>query len=146
MNRVLVADGDPAIRLLLEEELWGEGYEVVRIESAKDILGLVREHRPDLVIVDITPGRVQSLFETLRQVRETVPDLPVVLFTAYWLHRHTLGALPIDAYVIKSFDLSLLKMAVRTFIPKRKAARTARGAPFENPGPVRRTASNAGAV
>ena len=145
MNRILVVDGDPAIRLLLEEELWGEGYEVVRIESARDILGLIREHRPDLMIVDVAPGRPQSL-ETLRQVRKTAPGLPVILFTAYSLHRQALEMLPIDCYVIKSFDLSMLKLAVKTFLRDRRVVRSASNAPFENLYPVRPAGSRPGAV
>ncbi|MCF8063132.1 MAG: response regulator [Deltaproteobacteria bacterium] len=143
MNRILVADGDPSIRLLLEEELWGEGYEVVRIESAKDILGLIREHRPDLMIVDVAPGRVQP-FDMLWKVRQAAPDLPVILFTAYSLRRHTVEALPIDYYVIKSFDLSMLKLAVKTVLRSRAAACSRLSAPFESPYPAYRAASKQG--
>jgi two-component system, response regulator PdtaR len=57
-RRVVIAEDEALIRLDLKETLEEEGYEVVAETSRGDeVVGLVREHRPDLAILDIKmPG------------------------------------------------------------------------------------------
>lgn len=49
------------------------------------LLGLVREHKPDLVIVDIRmpPTQTTEGLEAARQIREELPDTAVVVLSAY---------------------------------------------------------------
>ena len=56
--RVVIAEDEAIIRLDLQETLEEEGYEVVGSTSRGDeALNLVREHKPDLAILDIKmPG------------------------------------------------------------------------------------------
>jgi two-component system, response regulator PdtaR len=56
--RVVIAEDEALIRLDLKETLQEEGYEVVGETGRGDeVVGLVREHRPDLAILDIKmPG------------------------------------------------------------------------------------------
>jgi AmiR/NasT family two-component response regulator len=56
--RVVIAEDEALIRLDLRETLEEEGYEVVAETSRGDeVVDLVREHRPDLAILDIKmPG------------------------------------------------------------------------------------------
>jgi two-component system, response regulator PdtaR len=56
--KVVIAEDEALIRLDLKETLEEEGYEVVAETSRGDeVVGLVREHRPDLAILDIKmPG------------------------------------------------------------------------------------------
>jgi len=56
--RVVIAEDEALIRLDLRETLEEEGYQVVAETSRGDeVVGLVREHRPDLAILDIKmPG------------------------------------------------------------------------------------------
>jgi two-component system, response regulator PdtaR len=57
-RRVVIAEDEALIRLDLKETLEEEGYQVVAETSRGDeVVGLVREHRPDLAILDIKmPG------------------------------------------------------------------------------------------
>ncbi len=57
-TRVVIAEDEAIIRLDLRETLEEEGYEVVGETGRGDqVLGLVREHRPDIAILDIKmPG------------------------------------------------------------------------------------------
>jgi len=57
-RRVVIAEDEALIRLDLKETLEEEGYQVIAETSRGDeVVALVREHRPDLAILDIKmPG------------------------------------------------------------------------------------------
>lgn len=58
MARVLIADDEPGIRLLLGKLLRGEGHAVAEAADGDEAIALLGTHRPDVVILDvIMPGR-----------------------------------------------------------------------------------------
>ena len=54
--------------------------------------------------------------ELLQNIRDTYPDLPVILSTAYDSYQYEFKAMAADYYVVKSFDLSFLKTAIQRAI------------------------------
>ncbi len=57
MPRLLVVDDDKNLRTLYKEELGDEGYEVDCAASGSEALEMVKNNKPDLVILDISmPG------------------------------------------------------------------------------------------
>ena len=50
--KVLVVDDDPYVRLLLEDMLTDEGFDVLQAQSASGLTEVVREQQPDIVILD----------------------------------------------------------------------------------------------
>ena len=78
---VLVIDDEKNIRRTLRMVLEGEGYEVDEAESAE--LGLERVgFGPDLVILDVRLPRMSGL-EALTRIRETSPQLPVLMISGH---------------------------------------------------------------
>lgn len=78
---VLVIDDEKNIRRTLRMVLEGEGYEVDEAESAE--LGLERVgFGPDLVILDVRLPRMSGL-EALTRIRETNPQLPVLMISGH---------------------------------------------------------------
>ncbi|RKX64391.1 MAG: response regulator, partial [Thermodesulfobacteriota bacterium] len=53
MPKVLVVDDEEHIRMLYEEELKSEGYEVVTVATGRGILDLIEKEKPDIIILDI---------------------------------------------------------------------------------------------
>lgn len=49
---VLVVDDQPGIRMLLEEVIKGEGFEVIQAVTGEEALNVVKEKRPDLMLLD----------------------------------------------------------------------------------------------
>jgi len=79
---ILVVDDEAEIREGLDFLLTSEGYSVATAESG--VSGLARlEERPfDMMLLDVSlPDR--NGIELLREIRERVPELPVVMITAY---------------------------------------------------------------
>ena len=86
---ILVVDDEDMIRSLLRLILVREGYEVMEAENGEDALSMVREEKPDLVLLDVMmPGMDGfTVCERLRQSpARDVPSctsLVHVLFTDF---------------------------------------------------------------
>lgn len=115
MKRILVVDDEENIRLLYEEELAEEGYEVSVAASAEEALAQIEAHRPDLITLDIRMPGVDGI-EFLRLLRERDRDLPVIIVTAYGEYKQDFSVWASDAYVVKSADLDELKAVVRKIL------------------------------
>ena len=114
---MVIAEDEALIRLDLKETLEEEGYEVVAETSRGDeVVGLVREHRPDLAILDIKmPGG-----DGLSAAAEiTAERLAAVLVLTAFSQRELVdrareaGAL---AYLVKPFQRSDLVPAIELAI------------------------------
>ena len=54
---ILVVDDEQEIVQLIQLYLAREGYKVISANNGQDVFGIVKEHRPDLIILDILlPG------------------------------------------------------------------------------------------
>jgi two-component system, response regulator PdtaR len=80
-RRVVIADDESIIRLDLKEMLEGDGYLVVG-EAARgdDALALIREHRPDLALLDIKMPGLDGI-EVARELKGS--ETTVVILTAF---------------------------------------------------------------
>ena len=80
---VLVVDDEADIRLLVAARLERAGFEVMTAADGDDAQALLRERRPDLVLLDVRMPRVGGL-EVLEAIRadDATRDLPVILLTA----------------------------------------------------------------
>ncbi|MDE3081918.1 MAG: response regulator [Acidobacteriota bacterium] len=80
-KRVVIADDESIIRLDLKEILESDGYVVVG-EAARgdDALAMIREHRPDLALLDIKMPGLDGI-EVAREVKGS--NTMVVLLTAF---------------------------------------------------------------
>ena len=80
-KRVVIADDESIIRLDLKEILESDGYVVVG-EAARgdDALAMIREHRPDLALLDIKMPGLDGI-EVAREVKDS--GTMVVLLTAF---------------------------------------------------------------
>ena len=115
--RVVIAEDEAIIRLDLKETLEEEGYIVVGETGRGDkAVDLVREHRPDLAILDIKMPGMDGL-EAARIV-STERLCPVVMLTAFSQRQvieqaRDAGAL---AYLVKPFQKTDLVPAIELAI------------------------------
>ena len=111
MRKILLVDDEAYIRRLYAEELSDEGYEVVTVATGHDLLRKINLSQPSVVILDIRLVDYDGL-ELLQEIRSRYYDLPVILCTAYDTYKQDPKAFAADYYVIKSFDLSELKVMI----------------------------------
>ncbi|NOZ59496.1 MAG: response regulator [Euryarchaeota archaeon] len=80
MAKILFVDDEPDIGLLVTKILEEEGHEIRWVFSARECFRLLREYRPDLVIMDIfMPGT--NGIEATRRIKRSHPELPVLMFS-----------------------------------------------------------------
>lgn len=114
-KKILIVDDEKNIRLLLNEELSDEGYDVISAQNGSEALQKIREERPDLVTLDIKmPG--EDGLVILRKIRETDYDLPVIICSAYSVYKSDFSAVAADHYVVKSSNFDELKNKIKEIL------------------------------
>ncbi|GMR07907.1 MAG: two-component system response regulator NtrC [Gammaproteobacteria bacterium] len=82
MESIWVIDDDRSIRWVLEKALANADMDVTCFEDATGVLEKAQAGVPDAIITDIRMPGVDGL-ELLSQLRETHPELPVIIMTAH---------------------------------------------------------------
>jgi DNA-binding NarL/FixJ family response regulator len=81
--RVLVADDDDAVRMVVGDILEEEGFLVVgRAVDGVEALAMARALGPDVIVLDVRMPRMGGL-EAARQLRPDDPDVRLVILSAY---------------------------------------------------------------
>jgi DNA-binding response OmpR family regulator len=116
---VLVVDDDPNLRALCEATLAAD-YRVLLAENGQQGLRLVYQHRPDVVLLDVTMP-VMDGWETCRRIRDMV-DVPIMMLTAHSADHDVVRGLDsgADDYVTKPFRPLQLAARIRALL-RRKA-------------------------
>jgi len=82
MNKVLIVNHDEIMQMLYADELSEEGYDVCTLGDYSRVLAMIQEERPDLIVMEATSGRYDSL-DLVRDIRKKNHELPVILCIAY---------------------------------------------------------------
>ncbi|NIQ02180.1 MAG: response regulator [Nitrospinaceae bacterium] len=115
VKKILVVDDEDNIRLLYQEVLRDEGYQVLLAKNAEEALNIIDRDTPDLITLDVKmPG--MSGIEFLAQLKEKKKDIPVILCSAYGAYKQNFEVWSSVAYVVKSADLRELKMTIREIL------------------------------
>ena len=110
--KILIADDNKGIQLLLSEELSDEGYDVITCGDATLLADAVEQHGPDLIVMDVRPGSLDSL-DILKGIRSRYESLPVIFSTVYPAGKNDMKSATGDYFVTKSADLRELKATVK---------------------------------
>ncbi len=110
--RVLVIDDDPSIREYLEALATRQGYDVFAVEDGESALETLQETRPDIVTLDVVLPGMDGL-ETLRQIKERLPDVPVVMLSGHGQAPTIVEAMRRGAsdFLRKPFEVEELELA-----------------------------------
>jgi DNA-binding NarL/FixJ family response regulator len=85
-GRLILADDDVLLREGIASLLSNAGYEVAgQAGDGRELVELVREHRPDLVVVDIRmpPSNTSEGLEAARAIRSEFPEIGILLLSAH---------------------------------------------------------------
>lgn len=101
---ILIAEDEADIRNILRLYLEGEGYQVVEAADGEQALAAVREHSPDLAILDVMMPRLDGLAVT-RALRQQ-SDIPILILSAKGQDNDKILGLNLgaDDYIVKPFN------------------------------------------
>ena len=123
MTAVLVAEDDPDVRDLVLFKLEQAGYQVYAVADGTAALSAVAEHRPDLVLLDISmPG--MSGLDVCRMLRADPASAttPIMMLTARSQERDVTTGFDAgaDDYLIKPFSPRELTARVQALLARTK--------------------------
>ena len=113
-SKILIADDDASIRLVLSQAFSRLGYQVRATSNAATLLKWVTDGEGDLVITDVVMPD-ETVFDVLPRIRKQRPRLPVIVMSAQNTLLTAVNAAEIGAYdyVPKPFDLDDMTAAAR---------------------------------
>ncbi len=131
-KRILVVEDDPHIRLGLCDSLHTEGYEVLECADGAQVMPMLRQRRPHLVVLDLMLPH-KSGYDLCREIRAEKNRVPILILSAKGQEIDKVVGLELgaDDYVTKPFSLRELLARLRALLRRADPAATspAAGAP-----------------
>lgn len=112
--KILIIDDEPILRDSLEMALGTSGYEVLTASTGEEGLEKFQKESPDLILLDHwLPGINGD--EVLRKIKETSPEIPVIIMTAQGSIEMAVNSMKMGAFdfLVKPFDLEQLEDLIR---------------------------------
>ncbi|NUO81644.1 response regulator transcription factor [candidate division KSB1 bacterium] len=125
MKKILIVEDDASLGLGLEGALQDEGFETHLMRTGPDGLQFAREHKPDLLILDLMlPG--MSGLEICKRLRDEGFKTPVIMLTSKTEENDKVLGLELgaDDYVTKPFSLRELLARVRAHLRREGSPNT----------------------
>jgi two-component system phosphate regulon response regulator PhoB len=125
MARILVVEDEADIREVLVYNLQQAGHELLVAERGETALALVREKRPELVLLDLMLPDISGL-EICRALKSdaSLRSIPIIMLTARSeeIDRVVGFELGADDYVVKPFSVRELSLRVQAVLRRSQAS------------------------
>ncbi|TDD98678.1 response regulator transcription factor [Flavobacterium cellulosilyticum] len=106
-KKIVVAEDNSILALLLKYKLENEGYKIFMAANGKEAIDLIEEHNPDFILTDIMMPFVSGL-ELISHVRNKLNlSTPIIVFSASGQ----------EEMVIKAFNLGASDFMSKPFSP-----------------------------
>ncbi|UCD12300.1 MAG: sigma-54-dependent Fis family transcriptional regulator [Nitrospinaceae bacterium] len=121
MSSILVVDDEKSMREFLSIMLEKEAHSVTTAATGETAVNLVHDKVFDLVITDIRMRRADGI-EVLQAVKDTSPETPVVMMTAYASAETAVLAMKKGAYdyISKPFNIEDLLLVIKNALDRKK--------------------------
>ncbi len=130
--KILVIDDDPDYRASTRVLLESRGYAVIEAGSGQEGLAAARQHRPDLIVLDVMMDSMSEGY-SVRQALKTVPEfqemgpIPVIMASSIELDPEAMfgwigdtSSIRPDAYMSKPLDIPQFLEHVEQLIAARR--------------------------
>ena len=126
-KKILIADDDASIRLVLSQAFTRLGYQVRATGNAATLLKWVSEGEGDLVVTDVVMPD-ENVFDVLPRIRKQRPKLPIIVMSAQNTLLTAVNAADVGAfdYIPKPFDLDDMTATARRALTRPADSEAAR--------------------
>lgn len=118
-KRILVVEDEDNIAIALEYLLTREGYEQKRTATGAGAVALIRDMRPDLVLLDVMLPEVSG-YEICQDIRmdPALNDVKILMMTARGsaMERRKGLAMGADGFISKPFELKALRAEIQRIL------------------------------
>jgi two-component system cell cycle response regulator DivK len=116
---VLIVEDNELNMKLFHDLLEAQGYQTLETREGLQALSLAREHRPDLILMDIQLPEISGL-EVTKWLKEDddLADIPVIAVTAFAMKgdEERIREGGCEAYLSKPISVGLFLSTVRKFL------------------------------
>jgi len=114
--RVLVVDDDEAIRMILQEGLQRDGFEVVTASNVSDALRHIATEQFDVLLSDLHMPLAGDGFTVVSAMRHTHPKALTLVLSGYPALDEAMAAIisQADEIIVKPFLIGSIKELIRT--------------------------------
>ena len=118
-KKILIVEDNELNMKLFHDLLEVHGYETYQTKDGREALGLAREHRPDLILMDIQLPEVSGL-EVTKWIKEdeSLRSIPVIAVTAFAMKgdEEKIRVGGCEAYIAKPISVQLFLDTVKRFL------------------------------
>lgn len=125
MVKILIVDDEEVARLTLAEILRLEGYEISAVGSGEEAVEVLRKEPFDVMILDLKMSGMSGL-DVLRQVVDTLPNLSIIILTAYGTIDSAIQAIRyrVHDYLLKPVSPEQVLESIEKALAKRRSSRS----------------------
>jgi two-component system alkaline phosphatase synthesis response regulator PhoP len=116
---IVVADDDPDILSIVAMSLETQGYDVYKATNGREAVDLVRDHHPDLIILDMMMP-VMSGYEAITELKadDSTRGIPIIGLSAKAMATDMERAtdVGIDGYITKPFRIAQVLSVIEGYL------------------------------
>ena len=118
--RIIVIDDEKSIRSALQMFLTDQGYDIILSDGSGDLVGLVSEKEPDVILLDMKMPEIDGM-NLLKTLKDHDPELIIMMITGYADIDSAVQAMRLGAfdYVKKPFNLEELSLNIKKALETR---------------------------
>jgi DNA-binding response OmpR family regulator len=119
----MVVESEVLVRMVVAEYLRDCGYNVIEAIAAKDVWSVLDSgHRLDVVMADVKVSGDLEGFSLASRIRQTHPDIDVILTSGIAGAVHESYELCQDGPIKKPYDPKDIEVRIRILLERRRAA------------------------
>jgi two-component system response regulator HydG len=133
MQKILIIEDNDTIRAGIEETLQKAGFSTTALNNGKAALAQLVALEPDCIITDLKMDEMDGI-QVLQKARESRPELPVIIITAFGTIEKAVEAMKLGAYdfITKPFPPELLRVKVKQALEVAQISRDREKLYYEN--------------
>ncbi|MHB1041894.1 MAG: response regulator [Eubacteriales bacterium] len=118
-KRILVVDDAAFMRMLIKNIITKDGYEVIEAENGKVAVEMYKQHKPDLVTMDITMPEMDGI-ESVKLIRQIDPNANIIICSAMGQQAMVMEAIQAGAkdFIVKPFQQDRILQAIERVLSR----------------------------